>query len=56
MSPNNNWYESIEKEISSLKEKIGKKDYRKYELGYLQRVAQKDRRDIALATIYMLFS
>ncbi len=38
---NNNWLESIEKEISSLKDKIGKKDYQEYKLDYLQRVAQK---------------
>ena len=41
MSPNNNWYEGIEKEISSLKEKMNKRDYAVYELNALLRVAKR---------------
>ena len=35
----NNWYEGIEKEIGSLKEKMSKGDFNLYELGLLSRVA-----------------
>jgi len=41
MEATNDWYEGIEKEISSLKDKITKKDYKLYELDLLLRVAKR---------------
>ena len=37
----NNWYEGIERGISSLKEKMPKEDYSDYELDLLLRVAKR---------------
>ena len=41
MSPNNDWYESIEREISSLKEKMTKGDYKLFEVDLLLRAAKR---------------
>ena len=37
----NNWYENVEKEIDSLKEKMSKSDSKLYELVLLSRVAKR---------------
>jgi hypothetical protein len=37
----NNWYEGIEKEINSLKEKMSKSDYQLYEVELLLRVTKR---------------
>ena len=37
----NNWYEGIEKEIGSLKEKMNKRAYQLYEMDLLSRVAKR---------------
>ena len=41
MNTNIDWYEGIEKEISSLKDKMSKSDYKPYELDLLLRVAKR---------------
>ena len=41
MKTTNKWYEGIEKEIGSLKEKVSKSDSKLYELGLLLRVAKR---------------
>jgi len=41
MSPKNDWYENIEREISSLEEKMTKGDYKLFEVDLLLRVAKR---------------
>ncbi|MFC2026760.1 hypothetical protein ACFLUX_02160 [Chloroflexota bacterium] len=41
MEATNNWYEGIEREIGSLKEKVSKEESKLYELDLLQRVAKR---------------
>ena len=41
MSETNTWYQDIEKQINSLKEKMGKGDSQLYELDLLSRVAKR---------------
>ena len=40
MENSNNWYEGIENEVSLLKNKMSKSDYKLYEVDLLLRVAK----------------